>query len=286
MKILTGGIVREHNARTGANPVPTVIVRMEEDTHKVCPGCNSMLRAVFMMYQAFEKTVMIRRIEIMDFMDISKLRVTVRKFEQAPVEKEKIDKILEAGRWSPTAVDFQPQRILVLDTKQSLEKVKEFCTFGYDEKYRNIDENCGRVDSEHNVYYYGSPLVFIVCYDKTVCWQHPVSGESSGVVDGTIVATHMMLEAASIGLGTVWISYFDKDKARNLLNIPDNYEILSMLYVGYAAKDYEPNRKISGKRFPIEHTCFNNSFEMPYITDFHDNDNKSVEELRASSKLL
>ena len=38
----------------------------------------------------------------MDFMDISKMRVTVRKFSQKPVEDEKIEKILEAGRWSPT----------------------------------------------------------------------------------------------------------------------------------------------------------------------------------------
>lgn len=49
----------------------------------------------------------------MDFMDISKKRVTVRKFSQSPVE-EKIEKIVEAGRWSPTAVNGQTQGILVL----------------------------------------------------------------------------------------------------------------------------------------------------------------------------
>ena len=41
----------------------------------------------------------------MDFMEISKKRVTVRKFTQTPVEDDKIQKILEAGRWSPTAVN-------------------------------------------------------------------------------------------------------------------------------------------------------------------------------------
>ena len=44
----------------------------------------------------------------MDFMDISKKRITVRKFAKTPVEDEKIQKILEAGRWSPTAVNGQP----------------------------------------------------------------------------------------------------------------------------------------------------------------------------------
>lgn len=107
----------------------------------------------------------------MDFMEISKKRVTVQQFAQTPVEDEKIHKILEAGRWSPTAVNAQPQRILVL----------------------------------------------FIAYDKTACWTHLQSGENSGATDATIVATHMMLEAASIDLGTVWISYFDKTKARELL---------------------------------------------------------------------
>jgi nitroreductase len=44
----------------------------------------------------------------MDFMDISKMRVTVRQFDKKPVEQEQIEKILEAGRWSPTAVNYQP----------------------------------------------------------------------------------------------------------------------------------------------------------------------------------
>lgn len=206
----------------------------------------------------------------MDFRDISKMRITVRQFDQRPVEKEKIDLILEAGRWSPTAVDFQPQRILVLNTPESLDKVRQFCTFGYDKKYADLAEECDTPDHKHNVYYYGAPLVFFVCYDKTVCWTHPQNGQTSGPTDATIVTTHMMLEAASIGLGTVWISYFDHDKARELLAIPENYEIVCMLYVGYPAKDFKPNPKMTGKRFPIEHTCFDNRFDTPYMTDFHE----------------
>ena len=77
----------------------------------------------------------------MDFMEISKKRVTGRKCAQTPVENEKIQKILEAGRWSPTAVNGQPQRILVLNTPESLEKVREFCSFGYDQKYVDWQRN-------------------------------------------------------------------------------------------------------------------------------------------------
>jgi nitroreductase len=204
----------------------------------------------------------------MDFMDISKMRITTRKFAQIPVEKEKVDKILEAGRWSPTAVDFQPQRVLVIDQPEQLAKVKEFCTFGYDKKYADLAEECDAKDNKHNIYYYGSPLVLLICWDKNVCWTHPQNKQSSGSTDATIVTTHMMLEAASIGLGTVWISYFDHDKARELMNIPDNYEINGMLYIGYPAEDFVPNPKMTGKRYPVSHTCFDNSFDNPYQTDY------------------
>ena len=170
----------------------------------------------------------------MDFIDISKRRVTTRQFSPVPVEQEKLDKILEAGRWAPTAVNAQPQRILVLNTKESLAKVREFCTFGYDPKYAELERVCD--DKKHNqcIYYYGAPLVLFVC------WKHPESGESSGATDATIVSTHMMLEAASIGLGTVWISYFDKEKARKLLNLPEQWEPNNMLYIGYPADDFVP----------------------------------------------
>lgn len=192
----------------------------------------------------------------MDFMDVSKKRVTVRKFAQTPVEAEKIQKILEAGRWAPTAVNAQPQRILVLNTVEDLAKVKEFCSFGYSQKYVDLAKECD--DQEHGKvnFYYGAPLVLFVSYDKTACWIHPQNGKSSGATDATIVATHMMLEAASLDLGTVWISYFDEEKARKLLELPENWQPICMLYIGYPAPDFVPNTKLGCHRKPLEETCF------------------------------
>jgi nitroreductase len=194
----------------------------------------------------------------MDFMDISKKRVTVRKFSQAPVEEEKIQKILEAGRWAPTAVNAQPQRILVLNTPENLDKVRQFCSFGYDKKYVDLAKECDDKENGKINLYYGAPLVLLVCYDKEACWTHPQSGKSSGATDATIVATHMMLEAASLDLGSAWISYFDEEKARTLLQIPENWQSVCMLYIGYPAEDFTPNTHLGGKRKPLSETCFYN----------------------------
>ena len=76
----------------------------------------------------------------------------------------------------------------------------------------------------------------------------------------------MMLEAASLGLGSAWISYFDHDKARALLSIPEDYAINGMLYVGYPAADFKPNPKMSGKRKPLSETCFDGAWDVPFGT--------------------
>ena len=73
-----------------------------------------------------------------------------------------------------------------------------------------------------------------------------------------IVATHMMLEAASLDLGSVWISYFDQDKAREMLKLPDNWKPVCMLYIGYPADDFVPNTSLGGHRKPLSETCFYN----------------------------
>lgn len=192
-----------------------------------------------------------------DLIDIMHKRHTVRSYADRPVEAEKLSAVLEAGRWAPTAVNAQPQRIVVLDTPENLAKVREFCTFGWKRRYVDLAEQCDTPDHEHIVLYYGAPVVLVVCYDRDACWTHPESGATSGATDATIVATHMMLEAASLGVGSSWISYFDHEKARELLGIPESWELVCLLYLGYPAKD-ERLAHISGTRKPLAETCFFN----------------------------
>lgn len=196
---------------------------------------------------------------MIDFMDVSSKRRTVRAYDKRPVEPQKLAKVLEAGRWAPTAVNAQPQRILVLDTPQNLEKVREFCTFGWQKKYVDLAQESDTPEHDRIEIYYGAPVVLVVCYDRNACWTHPQSGATSGPTDATIVATHMMLEAASLDLGSAWISYFDHQKARELLSIPEAWEISSLLYLGYPAADEKPNHKLSHSRKPLEETCFFNA---------------------------
>lgn len=80
-----------------------------------------------------------------NFKALATERYSVRKFDTKPVEQEKVDILLEAARLAPTAHNYQPQRLLVLNTTDSLNKLKD-CTNGH----------------------FNTPLAIIVCYDNAV----------------------------------------------------------------------------------------------------------------------
>lgn len=154
----------------------------------------------------------------MDFLELAKERYSCRSFSNKKVEKEKLDKILEAGRLAPTAVNLQPQRIFVLQNSNELEKLKECTPYGWN-----------------------APVIMIVCYDKNVSWKRKFDNKDEGIVDASIVATHMMLEIENLGLGTTWIGAFDPKKVKEIYNIPDNYEVVALLPVGYKSEDSKPS---------------------------------------------
>jgi nitroreductase len=169
---------------------------------------------------------------ILDFQEILRKRYSVRSFESTPPENDKIDAILEAARIAPTAGNKQPQRIVVARTAEELEKI-DLCT------------PCR----------YNAQVVFVICYDKTECWTSPFNTDNSGHVDTSIVTTYMMLEAENAGLGTVWVLRFDPAKATEQFHLPGHIIPVSMLAVGYPAKDAAPSER-HDQRFPKEHMLF------------------------------
>jgi nitroreductase len=154
----------------------------------------------------------------MDFIQLAADRYSVRNFTKEPVKKEDIDRILKAGHLAPTACNRQPQRIIVCSDKETLALMRK-CT------------PC----------HFKAPVALIVCYDKKRCWKRSNDGKTSGDIDAAIVVTHMMLEAADIGVGTTWVMYFDPEAVRAEFNLPDNIEPVAILVMGYPADDAKPS---------------------------------------------
>lgn len=153
----------------------------------------------------------------MDFLKLAKERYSVRSFKNQPINKADLDKILEAAKFAPTGCNNQPYRILVIKSEESLDKLK----------------NCTKC-------HFNAPIAALVCYNKQECWVRKYDGKNCGVCDASIVTTHMMLEAASIGVGSTWVMHFDPEAMRREFKIPANVEPVALLVMGYPADDAKP----------------------------------------------
>ena len=84
-------------------------------------------------------------------------------------------------------------------------------------------------------------MIMIVCYNKNESWKRRYDGKDEGIVDASIITTHMMLQIQSLGLGTTWIGAFDPVKVKEVYNIPENYEVISILPIGYPSENSKPS---------------------------------------------
>ena len=155
----------------------------------------------------------------MDFQTLSAQRYSLRKYSPAPVEPEKLELVLKAAQNAPTAHNYQPQRIYVLESAEALEKA-DACTASH----------------------FHPPVMLVVAYDPAVSWKREYDGKNHGEIDATIAATQMMLQAADLGLGTTYIGMFDPEKL--LASFPEMAGTVptAMLSLGYPAEDAHPSR--------------------------------------------
>ncbi len=172
----------------------------------------------------------------MEFLELVQKRYSCRKFSNQEVARETIEKILEVGRLAPTACNFQPQRILVITEKEKLQALKECTKFTFD-----------------------APVVLMICYDKEESWKRKVDGQDEGIVDCAIVSTHLMLQIAELELGSTWVGSFDPIIARQILEIPENWEIVNLLPFGYPAEDGVPG-PMHEKRKSLKELVYWNCF--------------------------
>ena len=149
----------------------------------------------------------------MDFSEVIKNRYSCKKFSGKEVEKEKLAKILEAGRVAPTAKNLQEQHIYVVQSEKGLAAIDKVTPCRYH-----------------------APVVLVVAYNKNNVFTYPGEKRNSGMEDASIVATHMMLAAYNEGIDSCWINFFNPDELAQALNLPEEEEILMLLDLGTAAE--------------------------------------------------
>ena len=139
-------------------------------------------------------------------------RRSIRKYLDKEVEEEKIMKILEAARWAPSARNVQPWQFIVVKDK---ERRKELEKIAYNQRF--VGE---------------APVIIVVCNKK---------GES--LVNVGLAMQNICLEAFELGLGSCIVGWFDKERAKEFLKVPDEYDVCYLIPIGYPAEIGVSNRK-------------------------------------------
>lgn len=166
----------------------------------------------------------------MEFKEVIQNRYSCKKYSTRPVEADKLNAILEAGRLAPTAKNLQEQHVYVVQSAEGLAKVDAVTPCRY-----------------------GAPTVLVVAYDKNNVFTYPGGKRDSGVEDATIVATHMILAAANEGVDSCWVNFLDPEKMAATLGLPENEEVLMVMDLGYAAEGAGPLPN-HGSRKPLSET--------------------------------
>lgn len=163
-----------------------------------------------------------------DFLKLAERSYSVRRFKDKPLEQDIIDRLLRAAMAAPTGCNYQAWRILVINSEESVRKLRK-CT------------KC----------HFDAPAAMLVCYNKNECWVRKYDGKTSGEADACIVATHVMLEAEELGVGTTWVMHFIPEAVRCEFEIPEDIEPVALPVMGYPAEDAEPS-PLHGQFRPIE----------------------------------
>ena len=149
-----------------------------------------------------------------------KTRRSIRKFKDIPIEKEKLDKIIEAGTYAPSGKNRQSAIIIAITNKQVLEELAEI-----NRQVINLNKKT----------MYDAPAVLVVLANKDI---------STYMQDGSAVIENMLLAAHSLDLGSCWVhrakEEFETEYGKELLKklgIEGNYEGIGHCLLGYPEED-------------------------------------------------
>ncbi len=163
----------------------------------------------------------------MEFLTLAKKRCSTRSFKKQAVLDTEITAILEAARVAPTNGNIQNFHIYVVEDRDLLAQFSEHAQI------------------------YNAPLVFVVSYDKEKIFKSAINANDTGLIDTSVILTHMMLAATDLKLGSVWINYFKQAEIKAILKTGPNEEIAHLLAVGYPNVPFKDQKRHAKERKPL-----------------------------------
>jgi len=173
---------------------------------------------------------------ITSFSNLVKTRQSVRKYDNRPVEPEKVKRCLEAARLAPSASNSQPWKFVVVDDPELCRKVAK-------ETYGPL--------SSFNTFSAQAPVIIAIVIEKMKTITQIgayLKDREFPLIDIGIAAEHFCLQAAEEGLGTCMLGWFSEEPIKELLKIPKHKRLGLLITLGYFPEDY-PLREKKRKGF-------------------------------------
>ncbi|TGE39695.1 nitroreductase [Desulfosporosinus fructosivorans] len=158
----------------------------------------------------------------MNFFEVVQARRSLRSYLDKPVEREKLEHVLESARLAPSWKNLQCWRFIIVEDAAGREALAD-----------SMEEtNPGRKALM------GVPIVVVLCAlpSESEVWE----GKDFMMLDAGLAMEHLVLAATDQGLGTCWQGLFSEEKVRKSLNVPDNVRVVAMTPLGYAAEERRP----------------------------------------------
>ncbi len=181
----------------------------------------------------------------MDFQELIKIRQSVRKYSNKPVEPEKIEKLISAVQLSPSACNSQPWKLIIVDEPVLKNEVAK-ATFSKALAFNKFAAE--------------APVIAVLVIEKAKLIAQiggSIKNQEYPLYDIGIAASHFCLQAADLGLGTCMIGWFEENKIRELLGVPKNRKVGLVITLGYPPDEYRFRKKI---RKPLSEICGYNHY--------------------------
>ena len=166
-----------------------------------------------------------------DLIELIKYRQSDRAYLPNPIEKEKLERILEAGRLAPSACNAQPWKFIIVDNQELKNKIAD-CTSS---KVLGI-----------NHFTKQAPIHLVIVEEKANFTSNAgsfIKNKQFPLIDIGITAEHICLQATAEGLGTCMLGWFDEIKVKKLLNIPKSKRVPLIITIGYPASETREKRR-------------------------------------------
>ena len=151
----------------------------------------------------------------MTVMEAIEGRRSIRQYLDKPIEKEKMDKVIEAFRLAPSAGNNQTWQLLVVTDPAKKAKVRE-----------------ATISKREMVTQASAVLVAVSARKDTMS-----NGQAVDTTDVCIALTMAMLEAWELGLGTCWMANYTEPAMREALGLPETTSVVAIMPIGYAAEN-------------------------------------------------